>query len=395
MKNIITKMSSEFIPFSKPSIGNEEITAVNEVLRSGWLTTGPKTQEFETLFKSYVDSKYALAVNSCTAGLHLSLHSLGISKGDEVITTPLTFAATANTIVHCGAKPVFADIEKETLNIDPYKIEEKITSKTKAIVVVHYGGHPCEMDKISEICNKYNLRLVEDCAHAVGAEYNGKKAGTFGDSGVFSFYSTKNITTGEGGMVVTNSSKLAKKMKVLRLHGMSKDAWNRYGEKGKWYYDLVDAGFKYNMSDIQAALGVEQLKKVEKFNEKRQIIARRYSDCFMQLTDFIQIPAHKENVKHSWHLYPIILKKNTLQILRDQFINKLSENNIGCSVHFIPLHLQHFYQKQYFYKTGDFPVSEEAYSGLISLPIYPTLETNQLEYIINKVYEIVEHYGRK
>lgn len=379
-------MDQKIIPFSKPYIKKEEINRVVDVLKSGWLTMGPLVHQFEKYFSQHFGGK-AIAVSSCTAGLHLSLLSIGISNGDEVITSPFTFASTANTIVHCGAKPVFVDIEEDTYNIDPNKIEEKITIKTKAIVVVHYAGHPCDMDRIINICKKYNLKLIEDCAHALGAQYFGKHVGLFGDTGVFSFYVTKNITTGEGGMVITSSDLIEDKIKILRLHGMNKDAWKRYDATGSWYYEILEAGFKYNMMDIQAAIGIEQIKKFDYLQKKRTKIANYYSARLKKYSDFLKLPSIKNEIVHAWHIYPIVIKNNLL-LNRNELFQKLKEKGIQCSVHFIPLHLQPFYQKRFFYKYGDFPCAEKVYENILSLPLYPSMKISDIKFIVSELEQI-------
>jgi len=378
----------DFIPFCEPTIEKEEIDEVTSALKEGWVTMGPRVDKFENSFKDYINVKGAVAVSSCTAALALSLTALGIKKGDEVITTPLTFASVANEIIHRGAKPVFVDIDKEVFTIDPKEIEENITDKTKAIIPVHYAGHPCDMDKIMKIANDNNLYVIEDCAHSPGALYKNKQTGSFGDFGNFSFYSTKNITTGDGGMITTNNEEIIPLLKKLRLHGMSKDAWKRYEKKGTWYYEINELGFKSNMTDIQAALGLAQLKKIDDFNKKRREQAEYYIKNLKDINAII-LQKEKDNVYHVRHLFPILLKKEKLKISRNEFIEKLKEKNIGTSVHFIPLHFQPLYQKMFGYKKGDFVNTEYVYERLISLPIYPKLTIKQLDYIINSIKEVI------
>lgn len=372
------------IPFAPPYITEDEINVVIEVLKSGWLSMGYKTLEFENKFAEYIGSKHAVATNSCTSALFLSLKVLGIKKGDEVITTPFTFAATANVIVHCGAKPVFVDIEEETYNINADKIEEKITDKTKAIIVVHYGGQPADMKKIMKIAREYDLKVIEDAAHAVGSEYEkGKKVGSLGNLTCFSFYATKPMTTGEGGMITLNSDDLNEELRILRLHGISRDAWKRYLEMDNWYYEVIEAGYKFNPTDISSAIGLEQLKKLDWMNERRKEIAEYYNE-HLQGLDIIR-PHIDSNVKSSYHLYPIRL----INYDRNKFIKKMAQNGIGTSVHFIPLHLMPFYRKRYGYKRGDFPVAEKVFENIVSLPIYPQLTEKQLEFIVKSIKEII------
>ena len=372
------------IPFAPPYITEDEINAVIEVLKSGWLSMGYKTLEFENKFAEYIGSKHAVATNSCTSALFLSLKVLGIKKGDEVITTPFTFAATANVIVHCGAKPVFVDIEEETYNINADKIEEKITDKTKAIIVVHYGGQPADMKKIMKIAREYDLKVIEDAAHAVGSEYEkGKKVGSFGNLTCFSFYATKPMTTGEGGMITLNSDDLNEELRILRLHGISRDAWKRYLEMDNWYYEVIEAGYKFNPTDISSAIGLEQLKKLDWMNERRKEIAEYYNE-HLQGLDIIR-PHIDSNVKSSYHLYPIRL----IDYDRNEFIKKMTQNGIGTSAHFIPLHLMPFYRKRYGYKRGDFPVAEKVFENIVSLAIYPQLTEKQLEFIVKSIKEII------
>ncbi len=377
-------MKRKFLPYCQPSLGKGEIKEVIDVLKSGWLTMGPKTMEFEKLLAEYTGAKYAICVNSCTAALHLSLIALGIGEGDEVITTPYTFASTGNVIIQVGAKPVFVDINRKTFNIKPRKIEKAITSKTKTIIPVHYAGQPCEMNMIMKIAKKYNLFVIEDAAHAIGAEYKGRKIGTLGDAICFSFYATKNITTGEGGAVTTNDKKLAEKIRVLRLHGISKDAWKRYDKKGSWYYEIEECGWKYNISDIQAALGIHQIRKLDKFNQIRRKYAQIYNKELGGIKGLIT-PYEKPDVKHVYYLYPILLENYN----RDEFIEKMAKNGIGCSVHFIPLHLHPFYKNIFGFKKGDFPNAEWVYERVVSLPLYPKLSQKDIYRVIFTIKNLI------
>jgi len=379
-------MGKIFLQYCQPSIGKEEIKEVVNTLKSGWLTMGPKTIEFEKLIAKYLGVKHAIAVNSCTAGLHLSLIALGIGEGDEVITTPYTFASTGNVIVHTGAKPVFVDIDRKTYNIDPEKIKKVITQRTKAIIPVHYAGQSCDMKEIMKIAKKNNLFVIEDAAHAIGAEYKGKKIGAFATTTSFSFYVTKNITTGEGGAVTTNADKLANKLRALRLHGISRDTWKRYSEKGNWYYKIDDCGWKYNMTDIQAALGICQIKKLDRFIKIRRKYAQIYNKELKKI-DGIIIPYERSNRKHVYHLYPILLENYD----RDRFIKKMHKKGIGCSVHFIPLHLHPFYEKTFGVRKGDFPNAEWVYAREVSLPLYPKLSEEEIYSVINCIKSIVRN----
>lgn len=387
------KGKREFLPFSSPLISKDEISEVADTLRSGWLTTGPKVKGFEEEFARYIGSKHAIAVNSCTGALHLALVAAGIGTGDEVITTPYTFIATANVILHVGAKPVFVDIRPDIFNIDVEKIEAAITPKTKAIMPVHYAGQPCEMDEILEIARRHRLLVIEDAAHAIAAEYKGRKVGTIGDVTCFSFYATKNLVTGEGGMVTTNDGGVAEKIKILSLHGMSKDAWKRYTAAGSWYYEVIYPGYKYNMTDIQASLGLHQLKKLAKFQKRREDIAEAYNEAFAGL-DAIEMPFVKPDVKHAWHLYVIKIVPERLKINREQFIEALKEENIGTSVHFIPVHLHPYYRETFGFKEGDFPVAEKAYERVISLPLYPKMSDEDVECVIVAVRKVAGQYER-
>ena len=389
MKN--RPVRDRFLPFHQPSIDGEEIQEVVDTLKSGWITTGPKTKLFEKKFQEYIGCKHAIAVSSCTAGLHLALVAAGVGQGDEVITTPYTFATTGEVIIQIGAKPVFVDIEEDGFNIDVTKIPEAITPETKAIIPVHFAGEPCDMDEIMKIAQENNLFVIEDAAHAVGAEYKGKKIGNIGDVTVFSFYATKNLTTGEGGMVTTNNDELAEKIRLLSLHGISKDAWKRYTAEGSWYYEILYAGYKYNMTDIQASLGIHQLNKLEKFLSIRQKYAQRYSSAFADISE-IKTPPVNHHVRHAWHLYVIRLNSASLSIDRKQFIEALKAENIGSSVHFIPLHLHPYYKKKYGYKQGDYPNSEQVYSKVISLPLFPKMADTDLEDVIKAVKKVVSMY---
>lgn len=383
-------MRDTFLTFGKPFIGKEDIDEVVDTLKSGWWGTGPKTELFEERFRKYIGCKYSLAVNSCTAGLHLALKVLDIGPGDEIITTPLTFCSTVNVIEHVGAKPVFVDVDKHDWNIDPKEIEKKITKKTKAIVPVHLHGRPCNMDEIMKIAKKHKLFVVEDAAHAAEAWYRGKKVGNIGDITVFSCYVTKNIATGEGGMVTTNNKDWIEKMRMLSLHGLSRDAYKRYSVKYFKSYECLYPGFKYNMTDIAASLGIHQLIRVE----NNLIIRNKYWNMYnlaFRSHDLVITPAADEkNTRHARHLYAILLKTEKLEIDRNTFIDKLIKNNIGSGVHFNPVHLHPYYKNKYKFKKGDFPNSEFIGNRIISLPLGANLTSKDVESVILSINKILK-----
>lgn len=380
-----------FLPFCKPTISSEEIEEVIRVLESGWLTSGPKVLEFEEMFKDYVGCSEAVAVNSCTAGLLLSLLAFDVGSGDEVITSPLTFPATANVIVNVGATPVFADIDEETMNIHPDRILEGMNEKTKAIIPVHYAGNPCDMKWIMELAEERNVGVIEDAAHAVGAEYGGKRIGSIGTTTSFSFYATKNMTTGEGGMTTTNQSDIANKIRTLRQHGIDQDAWKRHAKGGNWYYEVKFAGQKCNMTDLQAAMGLVQLKKLNDFNDRRRGIADELADRIRE-TPEIRIPVSTVDANRVWHLFPILVDIDSLSVNRDEFVRALLGENIGVSVHFIPLYGHPFYRETYGFKKEDFPVTEWAYERLLSLPIYPDMSEKDVDDVAVAVEKVIGYY---
>lgn len=379
----------EFLPFALPEIGCEEIEEVTSVLKSGWLTTGPKADLFEKSFAQGVGCGTALAVNSATAGLHLALEALGVGHGHEVITTPYTFTASAEVIRYLGANPVFVDIDPLTLNIDPQKIEDAITPRTRAILPVHIAGQSCDMDSIVQIAKKHNLKVVEDAAHALPCTYKGKRIGSIGDATVFSFYVTKPLSTGEGGMVTTNSETVARRIKTMRLHGISRDIWDRYtSNKPKWFYEVVEPGFKYNMSDIMAAIGIQQFRKIDRFQNRREEIALQYNEAFSDLPMQTPSVANPSDI-HSWHLYIIQLELENIQINRDVFIEKMAERGIGTSVHFIPLHLHPYWRKQYKLKPVHYPIALDCYLRAVSLPIYTKMTDNDVGKVVAAVHEVL------
>lgn len=381
-------MRKDFLVFGSPMIEQSEIEEVVASLKSGWLGTGPKAKKFEEMFKDYKGTKYAMALNSCTAALHLSMFAIGIKPGDEVILPAMTFASTGNVIVHAGGVPVFADCEKDTMNIDPKEIEKKITSKTKAIIPVHFAGRPCNMDAIMDIAKKHHLKVVEDCAHAIETEYFGKKAGTFGDLGCFSFYVTKNIITGEGGMAITDNEDYANMIKIMGLHGMSKDAWKRFSDEGYKHYQVLYAGFKYNMMDIQAAIGIHQLPRVDNYWKRRQQIWNRYNEAFEDLPLFIPAPV-ESNTRHAYHLYILLLDIDNLNITRDEFLDEMTKRNIGVGVHYIALHLHPYYQQTFGYKRGDFPNAEWISDRTVSIPLSAKLVDEDVEDVIEAIHRIL------
>lgn len=366
------------IPFFKPEVDEETIAAVAEVIRSGWLTTGPKSAEFEARFAEYVGAKYAVFVNSCTAALHLCLASIDLKPGDEVITTTYTFAATAEVIEYFDAKPVLVDIREDTMNIDESQIEERITDKTRAIIPVHFAGQPCEMDTIMAIAKRYGLYVFEDAAHCTPAYYKGKPIGSIGDATCFSFYANKCITTGEGGMITTDNEELAEKCRILRLHGLSKDASSRYESSGSWKYDIVARGYKYNPTDIAAVIGLGQLKRADEFWEERKRVVRAYSQSIPRAK--FQVMKEPANCESSWHLFPARLNKGS-ERERDLLILKMKRCGLSVSVHFIPLHMHTFYAVKYGFVAVDFPCAADSYSRMISLPIYPGLPDQTVKFI--------------
>ena len=380
------------IPFHRLYITNDEVVEVEACLQNGWITMGKKTVEFERKFGEYIRTKNSVAVNSCTAALHLSLRVIGIKEGDEVIVPSTTFVATAEVANYFNAKPVLVDIDLETHLIDVSKIEEKITERTRAIIPVHFSGQPADMDEILEIARRYGLYVIEDAAHALPASYKGRKIGTIGDLTCFSFYATKTLATGEGGMVTTENDEWADRIRVLRLHGISKDAWKRYSREGTWEYDVLENGYKYNMTDINAALGLAQLRKLEWMWRKRREIAQKYNEAFKDLEEIILYKV-KEDRETSWHLYPLKLNLEALKISRNEFIERLKERGIGTSVHFIPLYRFSYYRK-FGYKIEDFPNSEWVFERVVSLPIFPGMADEEVNYVIENVVEILKDARR-
>ncbi len=380
-----------FLPYATQWIGEEEKKEVLDVLNSEWLTTGPKVKQFEEEFAKAVGAKYAIAVNSGTAALHCCMGAIGINPGDEVITTPFTFLATANAILYRGGTPILADIQRKTYNIDPEEIKKKITPKTKAILPVHYGGHPCSMDEIEAIAKEHHLMIIEDAAHAFTAEYKSHKIGSIGDLTIFSFHPVKNITTAEGGMITTNNPELAKLCVMYRTHGITKEAMERYGKNADWMYDMRYLGHRYNMTEFQAALGIAQLKKVEAFQARRRVIVQQYYQAFSSMPEII-LPTEEDCVKSSWHLFTIRLKEEMLTTDRNGIIKALKAENIGVNVHYIPIHKHSYYQHHFRSILGNYPVTDEIYQSIVTLPLFPKMTSQDIDDVIRAVKKVIEHY---
>lgn len=382
-----------FLPFSPPSLGPEEEAEVLDTLRSGWITTGPKSQRFEAALADYCGVQHAVAVSSCTAALHIALAALGIGEGDEVITTPFTFASTAHAILYVRGRPVFADISPDTFNIDPAQIERLITPRTRAIIPVDYGGHPCDMDPILDIARRHGLKVIVDAAHSIGATYKGASVGTLGDAVCLSFYATKNLTTGEGGALLTQDEALAKRARIMAMYGISdaRQMWGRYAPKGSWHYDVMELGFKYNFTDIQASLGLPQLKKLDGFIARRrqhaEIYQRHLGGC-----ELLRLPVERPEVRANYHLFPILLRPEALRIGRDEFIEYLKADNIGVSVLWIPLPAHSLYERL----GADihaYPVTDDVWRRLINLPISPHASEQDIEDAATSVLKIARHFS--
>lgn len=381
------------LPFHRSWFDDDEINEVIDTLKSGWLTTGPKTHRFEEDFKEYIGCKHALGLNSCTAGLHLSVAAMQFPDGSEVITTPMTFPATANVVVHERLRPVFVDIEPGTLNIDARKIEEKITDKTRAIMPVHFAGHPCDMDVIEDIARKHNLVIFEDAAHALETSYKNRKIGNLGNLTSFSFYANKNITTGEGGMLTTNDDELADQIRTLRLHGLSKDAWKRFGKTGFSQWELLAPGYKYNMTDIAASLGIHQLKKADKFFELRKRYTNMYNEAFKNYPE-IEIPVIKDYAQSSYHIYVVALRLDRLTVTRDQFLNEIQARGIGVAVHYMALHLQPYYKEKFNTRPTDCPIATDYSQRVLTLPLYPKMSNQDVNRVIEVFSDLIAKFSR-
>ncbi|MBI2917094.1 MAG: DegT/DnrJ/EryC1/StrS family aminotransferase [Chloroflexi bacterium] len=379
------------IPLTRPLMEADEEQEVLDVLRSGAIGTGPKTVQFEREFASYIGRKHAVGTDSCTNALHLALRAVGVGEGDEVITTPMTFVATANSIVYTGAKPIFVDVEPDTLNIDPARIAAAVTERTRAIVLVHLYGHPCEMDQILDIAKRYGLKVVSDCAHAIEAEYRGMKAGALGDVSCYSFYATKNLATGNGGMLVTDDDQVAELVTVLRDHGMSAGAWNRYQTGESKHYAMTHLGYKCIMWDLQAALGLAQLKKIEARHARRVKLAALYHSLLAPLEPYVE-PLHpRSHVKHAHHLFPVMLHGMD----RDWVAAQSEASGIGVGVHYRPVHLEPFYRKEYGHSPGEFPVAEGAGEGLLSLPFWPEMEESHVVRVAKTLQEVLDGHRKE
>jgi dTDP-4-amino-4,6-dideoxygalactose transaminase len=387
----IVNPHEDFLPYNQPDITEAEIEAVAETLRSGWLAPGPRVKAFEAASEAYTGAKHAIALDSATAGMHLALITMDIGPGDEVITTPTTFAATVNVIIHAGATPVLADIDIGDYCIDPAAIERAITPRTKAIMPVHHGGSACRMDEILALARKHDLRVIADAAHAIGTEIDGQQVGAEGDAAVFSFYPTKNVTTGRGGMLTTNDDAVAERCRLLALHGMSNDAWDRYTDRGSWSYRVLAAGYNYTMSDFQAALGHAQFNRVEEFQRKRRQLAERYNERLAHVPEIVR-PIEREGTTHAWHLYVIRLRNEMLTIDRAGFIGELKERGIGTSVHFIPIHHHPYYRETFGWAPGDFPNADHAFETMISLPLYTRMSGAEVDRVVAAVEEIVRDH---
>lgn len=391
MKKMPSPMRTKenFLVFAAPLIEEAEIEEVVATMRSGWLGSGPKVAQFEREFKQYKAAQHAVALHSCTAALHLSMLAAGISPGDEVITTPMTFCATVNAILHAGGTPVLADIEPATLNINPDEVRRRITTKTKAIVPVHFAGRACDMDSLQAIAAEHGLKIIEDCAHAIETEYRGAKAGTIGDFGCFSFYVTKNIVTGEGGMVIARNEADASRIKILGLHGMSKDAWKRFGDDGYKHYQVVECGFKYNMMDLQAAIGIHQLRRIETYWKRREHIWNRYMQELTHLP--LGLPAAPEvNTRHGYHLFTLQVEKARSGVSRDEFIDAMAAHNIGVGVHYLSIPEHPYYQKSFGWQPQDYPHAMAIGRSTVSIPLSAKLSENDVADVIAVIKTILE-----
>lgn len=381
-------MPLDFLPFALPDIGEAEIAEVVDTLKSGWITTGPKTRRFEADFAAYVGAPHALAVNSCTAALHLALEAAGVKPGDEVLVPTMTFAASAEVVRYLDATPVLVDCRSEDLTMDPADAAAKITPRTRVIMPVHYAGSPCDMDAIIPLARQHNLTVIEDAAHALPTLYKGRFVGTIGDITCFSFYATKTVTTGEGGMITTANDAWAERMRIMSLHGISKDAWKRYTASGSWYYEITAPGYKYNLTDIAAALGLHQLRRCREMWEKRRRFAALYTEILGDLPE-LELPTEQPDTQHAWHLYVLRLALERLRLNRAEFIEALRERGIGSSVHFIPLHMHPYYRETYGYQPENLPVAAAIYARTVSLPIYSRLSEEDIRRVAGAVREIV------
>ena len=387
-----TPVRKTLLPYGRQLIGEEDIQAVVNVLRSDWLTTGPKVAEFEEAFAARVGAKHAVSFSSGTAALHGAAFAAGLKAGDEAITTPMTFAATANCVLYQGATPVFADVSADTLNLDPEQIAARITPRTKALLAVDYSGHPADLDAMREVAARHNLTVIEDACHALGAQYRARRAGSIADMTVFSFHPVKHVATGEGGMVTTDRADFAESLRRFRNHGISSDARQRQAE-GQWHYEMVLLGFNYRLTDVACALGLSQLKKLDRNLSRRREIAARYSAVFSDL-EAVMIPAVRKDVNPAWHLYPIRLNLERLKVDRGQTLRALRAENIGVNVHYIPVHLHPYYRERFGYQAGEFPIAENAYTRLISLPMFHGMSDQDVEDVIHSVQKVTYHFAK-
>jgi dTDP-4-amino-4,6-dideoxygalactose transaminase len=378
----------KFLIFGAPEIAQEEIDEVVACMKSGWLGTGPRVARFEEEFRTYAGAPCAVAVNSCTAALHLSILAAGIRPGDEVITTPLTFCATVNAIIHAGGRPVLADVDPDTMNIDPAEVKKKLTDRTRALLPVHFAGRPCDMDALVQIATSNRLTLIEDCAHAIESEYHGRKTGTFGDFGCYSFYVTKNVVTGEGGMILSRREEDSARLKVLALHGMSKDAWKRFSDAGYKHYQVVDCGFKYNMTDIQAAIGIHQLRRVERNWQRRRAIWGRYNSAFAELP-VVRPPPPEPGTRHAFHLYTLLVDEQRSGISRDRFLEGMTVRQIGVGVHYLSLPEHPYYQTTFGWRPEDYPHAARIGRQTVSIPLSPSLSDDDVSDVIEAVKETI------
>jgi len=388
-----TPVRATFLPFHQPTIEADDEQAVVETLRSGWITTGPRTKRFERELASYTGAAHCVAVNSCTAALHLALEAIGVGPGDEVITSPITFASTANVIVHRGARPVFVDVEPDTLNLDPQLLEQAITPRTKAIIPVDFAGQPCELDAIMAIARQHSITVVEDAAHSIGAEFKGTRVGSIADMTAFSFYATKNITSGEGGALTTDRAEWAERVQIMALHGISRDAWKRYGTGGYAHWDILAPGYKYNMFDLQGALVLSQLAKIDRFYARR-VAVKALLDAGLRDVPGLSFPAERPNRRHAFHLYPIIVRVEEMSADRDAIMNAIQAENVGIGIHFRAVHLHPYYAQTFALTRGVFPRAEYYSDRTISLPLHPGMTDADASDVIAAVRKVMSHYRR-
>ncbi len=382
-----------FLPFHQPWIDDAGVKAVSDVLQSGWITRGPRTEEFERAFGAYVGSRHTIGLSSCTAGMHLALVTLGIGPGDEVITSPITFPATANVVVHQGARPVFADVDPVTLNVDPARVEASITPRTRALMPVHFAGHPCRMDALLDLAHRHRLHVIEDAAHAIESSVGGRKVGSIGDFTAFSFYATKNLTTAEGGMLTTNNDELAERARILSLHGISRDAWKRYAQDGPLHWETLSPGYKYNMFDVQAALGLSQLERLEEWWTVRAAYVRRYREGLAGLSE-VEILGQEAGIRHAYHLLVILLRTERLRVDRERIMADLRAEGIGTGIHFRSLSLHPYYRDAFPTPPGALPVAESVSERLLSLPLYPRMSPSDIDDVLEALRRVIAAHRR-